>query len=75
MENLLLVELQKEKEQRGIGKMYRNGICKTPGMKIRSKGFGKGLARGKGRGPIGIPISKKGFLPKPKIGNFRNLGF
>lgn len=27
-------------------------VCKTPGRKIRSKGRGLGLARGKGRGPI-----------------------
>ena len=27
--------------------------CPTPGRKIRSKGRGRGLARGKGRGPIG----------------------
>jgi len=29
--------------------------CATPGMKIRSKGKGRGLARGKGEGPIGEP--------------------
>ena len=27
--------------------------CKTPGMKIRSKGKGRGLGTGKGLGPIG----------------------
>lgn len=27
--------------------------CKTPGKKIRSKGKGRGLAIGKGFGPIG----------------------
>ncbi len=35
-------------------------ICKTPGMKIRSGGKGRGLARGRGRGPIGIPYKSKG---------------
>lgn len=29
--------------------------CATPGMKIRSGGKGRGLARGDGKGPIGIP--------------------
>ena len=33
--------------------------CKTPGKKIRSKGKGRGLARGNGEGPIGIPFGKK----------------
>ena len=33
--------------------------CKTPGKKIRSKGKGRGLARGKGRGPLGIPYKNK----------------
>jgi hypothetical protein len=28
-------------------------ICPTPGKKIRSKGMGRGLAIGRGRGPIG----------------------
>ena len=31
-------------------------ICPTPGMKIRSQGQGRGLATGKGRGPIGRNI-------------------
>jgi len=31
--------------------------CATPGEKIRSKGQGRGLARGEGRGPIGSPTS------------------
>ena len=42
----------------GIGPGGKN-ICSTPGMKIRSKGLGRGLARGKGRGPIGIPWGGK----------------
>jgi len=29
--------------------------CKTPGMRKRSKGRGRGLARGGGRGPMGSP--------------------
>jgi len=33
--------------------------CPTPGMKIRSKGMGRGLARGRGRGPIGVPYRRK----------------
>lgn len=33
--------------------------CKTPGRKIRSKGKGRGLARGKGHGPIGKPFRAK----------------
>jgi hypothetical protein len=34
-------------------------VCKTPGMKIRSKGRGRGLARGKGYGPMGVPYRLK----------------
>ena len=37
--------------------------CKTPGEKIRSKGQGRGLAIGDGKGPIGVPIKKK-RIPK-----------
>lgn len=33
--------------------------CKTPRRKVRSKGQGRGLARGKGRGPIGTPYKSK----------------
>ena len=33
--------------------------CKTPGKKIRSKGKGRGLARGKGLGPLGNPYKNK----------------
>lgn len=33
--------------------------CKTPGQKIRSKGMGRGLARGGGKGPIGVPFYQK----------------
>lgn len=42
----------------GIGPGGLN-ICKTPGMKIRSGGKGRGLSRGGGRGPIGIPYKEK----------------
>lgn len=42
----------------GIGPGGEN-ICPTPGMRIRSGGKGRGLARGLGRGPIGIPWGAK----------------
>jgi len=38
---------------------FPDNTCPTPGMKIRSRGMGRGLARGKGRGPIGIPYKEK----------------
>lgn len=60
--------------------------CDTPGRKIRSGGKGRGVARGKGYGPIGVPNTKglglglgrgrgrgRGMGPGP--GNFTNLGF
>jgi len=34
-------------------------LCKTPGQKIRSEGRGRGLARGRGIGPVGTPIYSK----------------
>ena len=37
--------------------------CKTPGRKIRSKGMGRGLARGQGKGPLGMPYFNKGGNP------------
>lgn len=33
--------------------------CPTPGRKIRSRGLGRGLAIGGGRGPIGVPYGEK----------------
>ena len=33
--------------------------CDTPGKKIRSKGKGRGLARGDGKGPLGTPVGVK----------------
>ena len=42
----------------GIGPGGEN-ICPTPGQRIRSGGRGRGLARGKGRGPLGIPFWEK----------------
>lgn len=33
--------------------------CLTPGLRIRSKGQGRGWATGGGRGPIGVPIGRK----------------
>ena len=58
-----LDELDKE------GKKYRNAsskeketaensLCLTPGMKIKSGGMGRGLARGRGRGPINVPYRR-----------------
>ena len=47
-----------EKCGTGIGPGGEN-ICPTPGMRIRSGGKGRGLARGLGRGPIGIPFEEK----------------
>ena len=35
---------------------YRAGLG---GQKIRSRGAGRGLSRGKGRGPIGVPYKAK----------------
>ena len=39
-------------EELGVG-----AVCPTPGMRIRSRGAGRGMARGGGYGPIGRPIS------------------
>lgn len=36
--------------------------CPSPGSKIRSEGAGRGLARGQGMGPLGVPnISSLGL--------------
>ena len=43
----------------GIGPGGIN-LCETPGMRIRSKGKGRGLAKGLGKGPIGVPYFDKG---------------
>jgi len=40
----------------GTASGYRAGLG---GRKIRSKGLGRGLKRGKGRGPIGVPYRAK----------------
>lgn len=48
----------------------RGSSCPTPGRKIRSKGMGRGLARGGGRGPIGRPHRAGSGLG---FGNFSNL--
>lgn len=48
--------LKAEKKQDKIG---GNKGCATPGEKIRSGGLGRGLARGGGKGPIGIPVGEK----------------
>lgn len=34
-------------------------MCNTPGRMIRSRGMGRGLARGRGRGPRGVPYRKE----------------
>lgn len=39
--------------------------CDTPGEKIRSKGKGRGLAVGGGKGPIGVPGQKSGTGESP----------
>jgi len=44
-----------ESEKHGVGV---DSTCKTPGMKIRSGGAGRGLAKGGGRGPIGVPYKR-----------------
>jgi len=49
---------EKDKCGTGIGPGGEN-ICPTPGMRIRSGGKGRGLARGKGHGPLGIPFFEK----------------
>ena len=38
-----------------IDGLEKSAACATPGRKIRSKGKGRGLAQGGGRGPAGIP--------------------
>ena len=50
-------------------KAYKGGnmACKTPGKKIRSKGMGRGMAVGNGRGPIGVPVGMKAAQPIQKI--------
>lgn len=57
--------------------------CPTPGRKIRSRGLGRGLARGRGLGPRGVPFGRgtinagaRSILGrKPGSGDFSNLGF
>lgn len=44
--------------------------CRTPGMRIRSEGMGRGLARGMGYGPMGIPAGYRIYSPLGK----HNLG-
>jgi len=47
---------EEKKEMSQIARDVLNELCKTPGLKIRSKG--RGLARGKGKGPIGVPFGE-----------------
>ena len=49
----------------------QNG-CATPGRRIRSGGMGRGLARGRGRGPIGR--SYKRSRSPLGFGDFSNVG-
>jgi len=42
-----------------VENILKLAACATPGEKIRSKGKGRGLARGEGKGPIGIPAGEK----------------
>lgn len=50
-----------------VGKRYRANAqgnlgpvaCRTPGMRIRSRGMGRGLGRGRGMGPVGAPYGRK----------------
>jgi len=41
--------------------------CPTPGEKLRSWGQGRGLARGKGTGPIGVPLRLKLLALRRKL--------
>lgn len=50
---------QGKRARRGVRVIDEDMVCKTPGMRIRSKGRGRGLARGRGRGPFGIPYWDK----------------
>lgn len=53
----------REEARRQFGESVRKSaeasVCLTPGMKIRSRGRGRGLVRGAGRGPIGTPFYNK----------------
>lgn len=40
--------------------------CETPGEKIRSGGEGRGLAIGRGRGPLGVPVGEKAMIGEEK---------
>lgn len=42
-------------------------VCATPGLRIRSGGAGRGLARGRGRGPIGRPGLGKSELVSRQV--------
>lgn len=45
--------------------------CPTPGMRIRSGGRGRGLARGRGQGPLGVPF---GQPPRPLGRRYIGMG-
>jgi len=48
--------VKKSTAKAGTTAGYRAG---KGGQKIRSNGSGRGLQRGKGSGPVGVPIKKK----------------
>jgi len=48
-----------EEDATMYGDQEKGAACKTPGEKIKSKGKGRGLARGKSKGPVGVPIAHK----------------
>jgi len=50
----------KSKEQQVSGYEI---LCETPGLKIKSKGLGRGMVYGRGYGPVGIPIGLKALPP------------
>lgn len=53
----LLRERNKRFMQGGVGRT--DMFCRTPGLRIRSGGRGRGLARGRGLGPMGRPYYGK----------------
>lgn len=53
----LLRERNKQFMGRGQGKTGM--FCQTPGLKVRSGGRGRGMARGRGLGPMGRPYYDK----------------
>ena len=48
--------MAKQPEGKGGPEEYAKGMS---GRKIRSKGKGRGLSKGTGKGPLGVPIGSK----------------